>query len=522
MRLGAKRLSSACGTLVCMALIAATSARGQSANSQTPSPPSQADLDGRIRALTDSLEQTRAELSESRQEIRELRSMLEQVMQKIGPETSSNPAGASAVPGSREGTPNPAQAATAQSTAQISPDDWQVLNARVDEQAQDKIESNLKYRVKLSGMVLMNAFGVSGQVDNIDVPTLALPHESGESSGSVGASFRQSIIGITGIGPQILGADTVGDVQMDFFGGEPSGYAANTSGLVRLRIARIRLNWTHTSVFGGIDVPFFSPNVPTSYMAVGIPSFASAGNLWTWAPTIGVEQRLDVGASQLRIDAGLMDPPTYARANFPVRVPTPQESSRQPTYAVRFSENVNIEGAPLSLGISGIYSPQHFEGGATVSGWGIVGDWRFPISSHAQISGELFTGKGIDAFGGVPSPVPPAGDYNYYALASPALENLTMTGGWTQLKLIVNSRNEFNVGIGSGGRDSDAFRNVQLLDPTALGDLSPRNEMVFVNYIFRPRSDLLFSPEFRRLKTYPSSGPAATADQIGLAAAFLF
>jgi hypothetical protein len=46
--------------------------------------------------------------------------------------------------------------------------------------------------------------------------------------------------------------------------------------------------------------------------------------------------------------------------------------------------------------------------------------------------------------------------------------------------------------------------------------------MLFVNYIFRPRSDLVFTPEFRRLRTYPSSGAAVAADQIGLAAAFLF
>lgn len=522
MKLGAKRLLSASGILVCMALIAGVPARGQSVGSQTASPPSQGDLDSRIRALTDSLDQTRAELTESRQEIRELRSMLEQVMQKMGTTTAMESGSSSANPSSASVTTTAPSQAAALGGAQISSDDWQVLNARVDEQAQDKVESNLKYRVKLSGMILMNAFGVSGQVDNIDVPTIALPHDPTEPSGSVGASLRQSIIGITGIGPQILGADTVGDVQVDFFGGEPSGYAANTSGLVRLRVARLRMNWTHTSLFGGIDVPFFAPNVPTSYMAVGIPTFASAGNLWTWTPTVGVEQRINAGASQLRIDAGLMDPPTYARTTSAVRVPSPQEASRQPTYAVRFSENAKSERIPLSLGISGIYSPQRFEEGATVSGWGAVADWRFPVVSHAEISGEFFVGKGIDAFGGVPIPVPPSGDYNYYAVASPALEELTMTGGWTQLKLIVNSRNEFNVGIGSGGRNSEQFREVQLLDFAALGDLSPRNEMFFANYIFRPRSDLLFSPEFRRLKTYPSSGPAATADQIGLAAAFLF
>lgn len=520
MKLGAKGSCFACATLGCVLLISCLPAWGQSGASQTTLPPNEVDLDAKIRVLTESLEQTRAELSESRQEIKELRTMLEQVIRKIDTDTAGKNLSNSAP--ATDDSVAPAQESLRQENAQISSDDWQVLNARVDEQAQDKVESNLKYRVKLSGMVLLNAFGVSGQVDNIDVPTIALPHQQEGPSGSVGASLRQSIIGITGIGPQILGADTVGDVQMDFFGGEPSGYGGNTSGLVRLRVARLRLNWTHTSLFGGLDLPFFSPNVPTSYMAVGIPSFAYAGNLWAWTPTVGVEQRVDLGRSQIRIDAGLMDPPTYARDNFAVRTPTPQESSRQPTYALRISENASNEQNPISFGVSAIYSPQRFEGGTTVSGWGAVADWRFPVFPHGELSGEFFTGKGIDSFGGVPTPVPPAGDYNYYAIASPALQSLTMIGGWTQLKFKINSRNEFNVGVGSGSRNSGQFREVQLLDPAALASLSPRNEMLFINYIVRPRSDVLFSPEFRRLKTYPSSGASANADQIGLAAAFLF
>jgi len=522
MESGAKRISM-CGSLLCLALMGGVPVWGQSAVGQPAATRGQADLDARIRVLTDSLEQTRTELSESREEIRELRGMLEQVMQKMGtaPTTANelkvqNGAPAPFVTPGTSGAPN------IQETPPISTDDWQVLNARVEEQAQDKVESSLKYRVKLSGMVLLNAFDVTGQVDNLDVPTVALEHQSGYPSGAVGASFRQSIIGITGVGPQILGADTVGDVQMDFFGGLPSGYAANTSGLVRLRVARLRLNWTHTSVFGGIDTPLFAPNTPTSYMAVGIPTFAAAGDLWTWSPTIGVQQRIDAGGSQFRIDAGLIDPPTYARESLAVRIPSPQESSRQPTYAVRFSENAANERVPFSFGVSGIYSPLRFQGDTTVDGWGVTADWRFPVLPHTEVSGEFFTGKGIDAFGGVPAPVPPSGDYSYYTVAVPALEGLTVMGGWTQLKLRVNSRNEFNWGLGTGGRNSSYFRDVQLLDATALGNLSPRNEMLFVNYILRPRSDLLLSPEFRRLRTYPSSGAPAIADQVGLAAAFLF
>jgi hypothetical protein len=281
------------------------------------------------------------------------------------------------------------------------------------------------------------------------------------------------------------------------------------------------MNWANTSLFGGIDTPFFSPNLPSSYISVAAPGFAAAGNLWIWIPTIGVEQRVDAGKAQLKIQAGLMDPSTYAEASASERAPTPTESSRQPTYAVRVSANGNDERRPVSLGVSGIYSPQRFEGGATASGWGSVADWRFPLFPHAEVSGEGFVGKGIDAFGGVPTPAPPPGDYNYHAVAVPALERITVAGGWAQLKIKLDAKNEFNLALGSGGRDSGEFRRIQPLDP-AFSTLSPRNEMLFVNYIFRPRSDLVFSPEFRRLRTYPGSGTASIADQVGVAAGFIF
>jgi hypothetical protein len=43
-----------------------------------------------------------------------------------------------------------------------------------------------------------------------------------------------------------------------------------------------------------------------------------------------------------------------------------------------------------------------------------------------------------------------------------------------------------------------------------------------VNYIFRPRSDLVLSPEFRRLRTYPVTGAPMLANQFGVSAGFLF
>jgi hypothetical protein len=57
----------------------------------------------------------------------------------------------------------------------------------------------------------------------------------------------------------------------------------------------------------------------------------------------------------------------------------------------------------------------------------------------------------------------------------------------------------------------------------ALVSIKPKtNQMSFLNYILRPRADLLFSVEYRRLRTFEVSGAPATADQVGLAAGFLF
>jgi len=72
---------------------------------------------------------------------------------------------------------------------------------------------------------------------------------------------------------------------MDFFGGLPSGYGAATSGVMRLRVAAIRIRLENTSVVVGLDVPLFSPNTPTLHVT-GRAGIRLCRNLWTWTPTI--------------------------------------------------------------------------------------------------------------------------------------------------------------------------------------------------------------------------------------------
>ena len=106
-------------------------------------------------------------------------------------------------------------------------------------------------------------------------------------------------------------------------------------------------------------------------------------------------------------------------------------------------------------------------------------------------------------------------------MTAPQLAGMGVIGGWTQFKYRVNSRNEFNVAAGSGGRNSADLRN-EGAGNSFLLSVPARNQTLFANYIFKPRSDVLFSVEYRRLRTYDVTGPADTANQLGLAVGFLF
>src|SRR5258707_6235017 len=153
--------------------------------------------------------------------------------------------------------------------AQISQDDWDLLNARVEEQRQTKVESGSKFRLKLSGIALFNAFDNTGNVDNLDLPAIAVPKRAGFPEGGLGASLRQSIIGLTGIGPEIFGARASADLQMGFYGGLPSGYTPTTPRIANLRVARHRFAWDNTSAVSGVGHPVFLPNLPNTLLAVG-------------------------------------------------------------------------------------------------------------------------------------------------------------------------------------------------------------------------------------------------------------
>src|SRR5947208_10008227 len=71
-----------------------------------------------------------------------------------------------------------------------------LIGSKIDEQYQTKVESASKYRARLHGIVLMNAFRNVGGSDNLDFPSYSEAVPSGFARATVGATLRQSEIGL--------------------------------------------------------------------------------------------------------------------------------------------------------------------------------------------------------------------------------------------------------------------------------------------------------------------------------------
>jgi hypothetical protein len=409
-------------------------------------------------------------------------------------------------------------------------EEYQLLSGKVDDQYQTKVESASKYRLRLSGIVLMNLASNQGVVDSIDLPTLAYRRPAGGSGGSFGASLRQSEIGFEAFGPNVAGAKTRADLQLDLAGGFPSVPNGISSGLVRLRTGTMRMDWTNTSVVAGQDMIFFSPNSPTSFASLAIPALSYAGNLWGWVPQIRVEHRIALGEeSSLMLQGGILDP---LSGEVPGAVPGamqvgtayyrqagPGEASRQPAYATRIAWTHDVFGQPLRLGVGGYYGRQDYGFRRTVDGWAGMADIELPLSHQFSLSGKFYRGRALGGlYGGIGRSVLFSGDPT---MASTQVQALNSVGGWAQLKYRPANKWEFNAAFGMDNpyaSDLEYFRYAQSYgDPTLA-----RNQGSFVNMIYRPRSDLLFSAEYRYLTTYSIANGGNSAGHLNLMMGVLF
>ena len=400
-------------------------------------------------------------------------------------------------------------------------EDQELLSAKVDEQYQTKVESASKYRIRLSGTVLVNMFDNTGTVDNIDFPAIAVDSPT-YTKGSIGGTLRQSLVGVEVFGPEIKGGKVGGDLQFDFAGGFPNAPDGVTLGLPRLRTGTVHLMWPKTTMVAGQDAPFFSPLSPSSIASIALPALAYSGNLWTWIPQIRLEHRFDLTKeSNILLQGGLLDPLTGELPPYQYgRVPQAGEGSRRPASAARVAWTRRIFGHELTVGTSGYYSRQNWNFRRYVDAWAAASDWIVPFGNRLEFSGEFYRGRAIGGLGGG------IGRSVMFSGASvdprARVKGLDSTGGWAQMKFRQNDKLEWNAAYGQDSVPAKDVRLFPFVQQSYYGSSVTRNQSGFLNFIYRPRSDVLLSLEYRRIQT--RSVPATTdqANQINLSMGVLF
>jgi len=482
-----------------------------------------AKMEERLEAISSSLDMANQQLEQSRKEIQELRQELSLIKGQLA---ASRP-----VPSeqSNQGD-NVDSAKTTALAIEALQERQQTLEEQVKLHEQTKIESDSKYPVHITGLILFNSFINKGIVDNIDLPEVALGESNDSGDGSTGASFRQTVLGLQGFGPRIAGARTSADVNLDFFGGLAYGSSATSAGIVRLRTAEINFDWNHDSIQAGMVGPLISPLSPTSYATVAEPSLAGAGNLWTWSPQLRYAHQIPLrSTTQLQFEFGLWDPQTAGYStNLVFRAPSPGEYSKQPAYETRISYGTATRNSygdavsdyPFQIGLSGYYSRQNYSYGERLDTWAVTTDWRVPFGHRFEVSGEGYRGLGLGGLGGgvykdvLIGVSPVTGEISY--------RGLNAIGGWTQFKTRFSRSIEANASVGLDDGFAGDFHTLVFPTTATEVQLRARNKMVVANLIFKPKTYIILSPEYRRIWTWPIYGAGTTADIFSLSAGYQF
>ena len=93
------------------------------------------------------------------------------------------------------------------------------------------------------------------------------------------------------------------------------------------------------------------------------------------------------------------------------------------------------------------------------------------------------------------------------------IRGLDSAGGWSQLKFQLTPKLELN---GAFAEDNAFAGNIRgfATDVNNFGPILGRNHGALGNLVYRPRSDLLLSAEFRRLHTFPIFDSSTVTNQV--------
>ncbi len=485
-------------------------------------------LNDKIQQLSEAMANSQAELEQSQRKLEVMRKELNDLQRQLAEsrptvQPGSSPEAVSAASTPSQGTPEDLAAAV-----QDIRERQAMAESQIATHEQTKVETESRYSLKVTGMILMNGFVNTGAADMPATPTVAIP-----GAGSAGASVRQTVIGFDAAGPHLLGADSFADLRVDFagnsaFSGSPSAnpeYTSSNSTYLRLRTLHAGLAWTRTQALFALDRTLLSPDTPTSLTAIAEPALAWSGNLWTWNPQAILNHNFGrPGYANLQVQAAYIDPQDAPISAFVSTQAIVQPTSAEQTSLPGVEARVALLGSGRDdernhIGIGGYFARHHTSINRSFDSWAATLDVRRRLFAGLQLSGNFYRGLGLGGLGGgaykdfVYKPNLNTGGYFFKALDD--------VGGWAQLKKTVNERLELNGAYGMDNVFSAQMRRYYIAGGTMYQNLTI-NRTFTGNVIYTPSAYLLFSVEYRHLMSSPTTDSSAQSNIIGLGAGFKF
>ena len=390
---------------------------------------------------------------------------------------------------------------------------------------QIKVESDSKYPLRLSGLILANAFVNAQDVDNATGPALALA-----GGGNTALTLRQTVLGLDARGPRLLGAHSYADLRMDFAGSSAGtttagiysgGYGASTN-VLRLRTAHAGLLWPNAEAYFAMDRPIISPGAPTSLAAVAEPPLSWSGNLWVWSPQaaarwfvpIGERSRFVLEGAVIDVPDAPLTPQFYTATQ--AQGPNTGEFSRWPGAEVRLGWAGGSDEDSNRIGAGGYFSRRRYPS-RTMDSWAATLDSLWKLPGRTEFTGSFYRGLALGGLGG--------GGYKDYLFRSYAtyidFTPLDDVGGWAEVKEKINQRLQFNAAYGADQLFARELREYEPVLATAYQRLA-RNQTFTANVIYSPSAYLLYSLEYRHIVSFPVTGKAANSNIVVLSAGYRF
>jgi regulator of replication initiation timing len=468
----------------------------------TPPPPAaESDFTRHLDELTGKLDSMRQQLIESQKEMDELRSELHSLRAQLAEKNQADTAARDAD-------------ALRTSVTQLQ-DETDILQSQVKQHDQTKIETASKFPVRINGTVLITSIFNSANADNINLPLVALPPSPYTPQGSLSESASQTMLGFDASGPHLWGANSYADLSVDFWGGSSTANYTSAAGALRLRTAHARLQWPNRSLGVQLDRPLLSPGQPTSWITLAEPALSWSGNLWIWSPQLVFQQ---AGIFRhFNFGVGLIDPASpnsYLQGQS--SAPSASERSRQPGYESRIGFSSSLHDLPINFGVGGYYSRQSYPYGRTIDAWAGTADWDIALHRAFRISGQFYRGKAIGGLGG--------GAFKDYVsnTAEHYFDGLNAAGGWVQARFPFTPTLEANVSTGVDNAYAADLRDSDQAAAQGWYAGLARNRTLLANLVYRPRTYLLLSTEFRQIESRWINGQNSQDRVFGVSTGYIF